>query len=101
MLLPCLHVLLNKLLQLGFFPSSWAGGFIIPLQKKGDIKNVNYYRGITSLSVLGRLFTRLLNERLIPWAEFYQVYVEAQTGFRKCMSTVDNIFVLYGLITNC
>ena len=51
------------------------------------------------MSVLGKLFTRLLNNRLIEWAEMYQVYIEAQAGFRKCMCTVDNIFVLHGLIT--
>ena len=28
----------------------------------------------------------------------YQVYIEAQAGFRKFMSTVDNVFVLHGLI---
>ena len=35
------------------------------------------------------------------WAEDYGVYIEAQAGFRKHMSTVDNIFVLDGLITHC
>ena len=30
----------------------------------------------------------------------YQVYIEAQAGFRKFMSTVDNVFVLHGLITH-
>ena len=46
-----------------------------------------------------KLFTGLLNNRLIELAEMYQVYIEAQAGFRKCMSTVDNIFVLHGLFT--
>lgn len=99
-LLPCLHILFNKLLTLGYFPSSWAEGHIVPLHKKGDVNNVNNYRGITLLSVLGKLFTRLLNNRLKEWAEMYQVYIEAQAGFRKCMSTADNIFVLHGLISH-
>jgi hypothetical protein len=34
------------------------------------------------------------------WAEKYNVYIEAQAGFRANMSTVDNIFVLNGLITH-
>ena len=32
--------------------------------------------------------------------EKYSVYVEAQAGFRQKMSTVDNIFVLHGLLTH-
>ena len=98
--LPYLHTLFNKLLQIGYFPSSWAEGYIVPLHKKGNRDDVNNYRGITLLSVLGKLFSRLLNNRLIEWAETYQVYIEAQAGFRKSMSTVDNVFVLHGLITH-
>ena len=60
-LLPCLHSLFNKLLRAGHFPKLWAEGHIVPLHKKGDINNVNNYRGITLLSVLGKLFSRLLN----------------------------------------
>ena len=30
----------------------------------------------------------------------YHVYIEAQAGFRQHMGTVDNIFVLHGLITH-
>ena len=59
------------------------------------------YSGITLLSVVGKLFTSILNTRLNEWAEKYHIYVEAQSGFRKGTSTVDNIFVLHSLITHC
>ena len=49
----------------------------MPLHKKGSVENVENYRGITLLSVIGKLFTNILNTRLIDWAENYQVYVEA------------------------
>ena len=74
-LLLCLHSLFNKLLRAGYFPSSWAEVHVVPLHKKGDVNNVNNYRGITLLSVLGKLFSRLLNNRLIEWAEIYQVFI--------------------------
>ncbi len=67
--------------------------------KKGSINNTNNYRGITLLSTIGKLFTRVLNNRLTDWAEQYYVYIEAQAGFRKHMSTVDHIFVLHSLIS--
>ena len=51
------------------------------------------------LSTLGKLFTRILNNRLNEWAERYRIYIEAQAGFRKNMGTVDNIFILNSLIT--
>ena len=49
--LPYLLTLFNKLLQIGYFPSSWAEGYIVPLHEKGNINDVNNYRGITLLSV--------------------------------------------------
>ena len=52
-------------------------------------------------SVVGKLFTSILNNRLNDWAENYNVYIEAQAGFRKGMGTTDNIFILYGLISHC
>ena len=57
-------------------------------------------RGITLLSTLGKLFSRILNNRLTALAETYSVYIEAQAGFREHMCTTDNIFVMHGLITH-
>ena len=67
-------------------------------KKKGNINDENNYRGITLLSTLGKLFTRILNYRLMNWTENYAVYVEAQAGFRANMGASDNIFVLHGLL---
>ena len=99
-LIPYLHILFNKVFESSYFPSAWSIGEIIPLHKKGDKSNVDNYRGITLLSTVGKLFTRILNKRLTDWAESYGVFIEAQAGFRENMSTVDNIFVLHGLITH-
>ena len=99
-LLPYLYSLFNKILNLGYFPESWSEGFIVPLHKKGKLDDVNNFRGITLLSIVGKLFSRILNNRLTEWAEEYYVYIEAQAGFRECMGTTDNLFVLHGLISH-
>ena len=78
----------------------WSEGYIDPIHKKGNTNNVDNYRGITLLSTLGKLFMSILNNRLINWAESYYVYIEAQAGFMQEMGTIDNIFVLHGLITH-
>ena len=95
-----LHKLFNVLFDKGYFPSSWAEGHIIPIHKKGSVDSPENYRGVTLLSTLGKLFTKILNSRLTEWAESYGVYIEAQAGFRSKMGTTDNIFVLHGLITH-
>lgn len=99
-LLLYIYDLFNKVFEMGYFPEKWSEGYIIPIFKKGDKNDVANYRGITLLSTVGKLFTRILNNRLNCWAEKYNVYVEAQAGFRKHMGTTDNIFVLNSLITH-
>ena len=94
-LVPYLLKLFNKLFDIEYFPESWSEGYVIPLHKKGSMNNENNYRGITRLSTLGKLFTRVLNTRLMDWADKYSVYIEAQAGFRPNMGTVDNVFLFY------
>ena len=97
-LTPKLVCLFNTVFQSGSFPTSWSEGIIIPIHKKGSRDKVDNYRGITLLSTLGKLFTRVLKNRLIFWSDTYSVLIDAQGGFR---STVDSIFILHGLINNC
>jgi hypothetical protein len=92
--------LFNSILDHGYYPDKWSDSFIVPIFKKGCIDDVCNYRGISLLSTLGKLFTKILNTRLDNWAENYNVYVEAQAGFRKNMGTTDNLFILHGAITH-
>ena len=41
-----------------------------------------------------------MNNRLSEWAENYHVLIEAQAGFRPGMSTIDNVFVMHGLLSH-
>ena len=88
----------NSILDAGYFPDSWSEGFIVPILKKNDPKNVNNYRGITLISTFSKIFTSILNKRLSNWAESNNVLSDAQFGFRKGRSTVDAIFVLNGIV---
>ena len=91
-------LLFNNILSSEYFPSHWSVGSIVPIFKKGDKKDVNNYRGITLLSCMGKLFTRIINKRIDTWAESEIVLTESQFGFRKGKSTTDCLFILHGLI---
>ena len=99
-LTPYLTVLFNFVFENGIFPNEWTKGLLVPLHKKGSINIKENYRRITLLSVVGKLFTRVLNNRLNKWAESYGIYVDAQYGFRKERSTVYCIFILHQLIND-
>ena len=64
------------------------------LHKKCSTKKPENYKGILLLSVTGKLFTELLNNRLNTWAETHGLLREEQAGYGKGYSTVDQIFLL-------
>ena len=96
--MPCVFHMFNYVLKCGIFPDAWSAGLLVPLHKKGNVNVPDNYRGITLLSVLGKLFTQVLNNRLMTWADSQDVLVEAQNGFRPKHSAVDSIFILHNVI---
>ena len=95
-----LVILFNIIFSSGHFPLSWVDGVVIPIHKKGSKNTVDKYRGVTLLSVLGKRFTRILNNRLNFWTESYDILMKEQAGFRSNRSTVDNLFVLHSIINS-
>ena len=48
-----------------FVPPQWREGLIVNLFKKGDKEDPGNYRGITLLSVVGKVLCKVLNNRLV------------------------------------
>ena len=71
---------------------------MVPVYKKGNENDTNNYRGITLISCMGKLFTSILNRRLLKWDEENNVITDAQFGFRRGNSTIDAIFILQSLV---
>ena len=73
---------------------------IITLYKnKCDRSDCNSYRGISLLSIIGKVFARVVLVRLQVLAEC--IYPETQCGFRSKRSTVDMIFSIRQLQEKC
>ena len=64
---------------------------IIPVPKKGDLHCCDNWRGISLLNVAGKVFTRLIADRISDISE--SIIDETQCGFRKQRGTVDMVFV--------
>ena len=56
--------LCNRIWETGEVPRDWRDGVIIPLPKKGDLKDCNNWRGITLLSVPGKVMASILLHRI-------------------------------------
>ena len=51
--------LFNYIFSNNLYPESWTKGLIVPVPKKGDLANVNNYRGITLTSIFFKKFIHL------------------------------------------
>ncbi|MEW8548219.1 MAG: reverse transcriptase family protein [Candidatus Thiodiazotropha sp.] len=98
-IIPLVKRFFNRLLDLGEFPEDWGLSFIVPVHKKGDINCVENYRGISLLDIFGKIYTSIINRRLIFVTNLYSIISEAQAGFRNGYSTIDNLFILQGVIS--
>lgn len=87
-----MHTLCNKIYQEEQCPADWGKAVIVPLFKKGDKKECNNYRGISLLSVPGKVYTRVLQQRMKRYVE--DIVAEEQAGFRYGRGTVDQLFVI-------
>ena len=85
-----LLLLFNRFWDTEVIPGDLIDANITVFFKKGDRSLYNNYRGISLLSIVGKVFADIILQRLHILAE--RVYAESQSGYRKGRSTVDNIF---------
>ena len=91
-----LHDLLNLIWEAEVCPEEWKHGTIIKLPKKGNLADCGNWRGITLLSVPGKIMAMILLDRIYEALDGRMR--EGQAGFRSGRSCADQIFVLRNII---
>jgi hypothetical protein len=90
--------LFNVILQSSRYPHTWSEGIISTIHKSGDSAECNNYRGITISSCLGKLFSTILNQRLLKYVVNNKLIPENQIGFMPNSRTSDHVFILKNAI---
>ena len=67
----------------GAVPRIWMKGIIHPIFKGGDMYDPLNYREKTLVNVTCKIYSAVLNNRLLAWAEESNVLNDEQNGFRK------------------
>ena len=74
-------------------PLDWKRAIVVPFYKgKGDRMECKNYRGISLLSIPGKVYGRVLIERVRLETE--HMIGEEQCGFRSGRGCVDQVFVM-------
>ena len=91
-LVPIMTNLFNCSLNQSIVPQQWKDVIITILHKKGDRRVCDNYRGISLINVIGKIFERLISNRVISYCETTPgILPSSQYGFRADRSTQDCI----------
>uniref|UniRef100_A0A8C5CGF6 Reverse transcriptase domain-containing protein n=1 Tax=Gadus morhua TaxID=8049 RepID=A0A8C5CGF6_GADMO len=84
--------LFNIAWESGTVPKELQTGVVVPLFKKGDQRVCANNRGITLLSLPGKVYSKVLERRVRPIVD--PLIEEEQSGFRPGRGTTDQLFTL-------
>ena len=93
--------IINECLESGKYPDCIKSASIKPLHKKNSKFDPGNYRPISLLSNIGKIFEKILYERLTNFLENNKIFFQNQFGFRKKHNTTHAIIALTEQIRKC
>jgi hypothetical protein len=75
-------------------PPDWQNGIIKPIHKSGSLFELDNYRGITLSSNVYKVFSKVIEKKIVSFLEDSNILGESQGAFRKNRRLEDHIFTL-------
>ena len=95
-----LHEMYNFSYEHSYFPKRWKTAKITMIYKnKGSKFDPSNYRPISLLPQFGKIFEKLISDKLYLWCDMNNILNQEQSGFRKGRSTNDHLFLLTQYVT--
>ena len=87
--------LFNKCLKESCFPDSWKVSSVVPVFKNvGRRSTAKNYHPVSLLSVVSKVFEKLVNNSIVDHLEKCRLFSDFQYGFRSSRSTADLLTVV-------
>ena len=84
----------------GTFPPCLKTGRITPIHKKGPKNDITNYRPVSTLPIFGKIFEKIIYDRLYSFITARKILSPTQFGFRKMYSTSHAVNHSLDLIKN-
>lgn len=84
-----LSMIFNRCIKEGHFPEKLKVAVVTPIFKSGDRALLTNYRPISVISVVGKIFEKILKGRMVKFLEKYNILSKRQYGFQSNKSTED------------
>ena len=85
---PSLTQIFNKIISMGIYPTDWKLAKVTPIFKKGKKDEMNNYRPISVISVVAKIFEKLIFEQLYEYLNNNNLISASQSGFRTLHSAL-------------
>ena len=96
-----LFELFNTCLRNQMIPDTWQATIIKPIPKNNPFSiDPLQYRGLSLQCCIYKIFSAILNNRLVTHLDHEDLLSDTQNGFRKNRSCLHHIFVLTSIIRN-
>ena len=87
--------LFNMCLKESCFPDRWKVSLVVPIFKNvWERSTAKNYHPVSLLSVVSKVFEKLVNNRIVAHLEKCGLFSDFQYGFRSCRSTADFLTVV-------
>ena len=87
-----LKLIFQSCLESGKFPNEWKKTNVVPVNKKGDKQILKTYRPISLLLIAGKIFERLLYDRMFGVFIENSLISKNESGFRPDDSCINKLF---------
>lgn len=84
--------IINECLTQGIFPDQLKIAKVVPVYKKGEKTQIDNYRPVSLLSVISKIFERIIYIRILEYFIQNKIFVTSQHGFLPGRSTTTAIF---------
>jgi len=92
--------LFNMSVSSGVFPTCLKSARVIPVFKSGDPKLPGNYRPISNLSIMSKIFEKIMSSKLNAFLKSNNILFSGQFGFRKNCSTADAVLEFIDNVNN-
>ena len=87
--------LFNRCLSKSCFPDCWKVSSVVPVFKNvGERSTAKNYRPVSLLSVVSKVFEKLVNNRIVDYLEKCGLFCDFQYDFRSSPSMADPLTVV-------
>ncbi|OMJ15842.1 Transposon TX1 protein, partial [Smittium culicis] len=90
--------IVNMMYDSGYIPKSMTTSVVVPVPKKGDMRDPDNYRGISLIPTIIKLLAKIVAAKLAAIDIKYKLIVKEQAGFRDFEECVAQATTLYEIV---